>query len=102
MKNRVDIQLPPERYEYYRTRFLADLAREKPPFFIDAVHEGPYFGQPDQRDRSRFGHETLPGLGDYIRENYVPWFEFGEKGNGIRAYLSRERYSELQSGASAN
>lgn len=51
---------------YYRNRLLADLQRNRPIFFVDAV--GPtalVF-----HDRANEAHEIFPALAAYVRENY--------------------------------
>jgi hypothetical protein len=52
--------------DYYRQRFLADLRRNRPAFFVDAV--GP--GAPFFTDRAQLGHESFPELANYVRETY--------------------------------
>ena len=49
---------------FFRPRYLADLQRNEPAFFVDATGTG------DWADRGRYGHECFPELADYIRENY--------------------------------
>ena len=56
MQNRDDVQISQERWEYFRARFLEDLERSRPPFFIDSIRASAAFGTPDQR-----GTETALG-----------------------------------------
>ncbi len=52
--------------EFYRTRYLRDLTRRRPAWFVDAV--GPRnFGY---HDRGLFGHETVPALERHIGNHY--------------------------------
>jgi hypothetical protein len=68
--------------DYYRARFVADLRASRPAFFIDSV--GPDdFGHHDLRQD---GHETLPALADYVRQEYVPLKQTG----AIRVYVRRD------------
>ena len=52
----------------------------------------------DRRDRELFEHETFPALAEFIRTNFVLLAEIGEKSNGLRIYVTRERDGELRSG----
>ena len=54
------------RTDYYRQRFLADLQREAPALFVDAVGPGSFRFQ---RRRER-GHETFPALGSHVATDY--------------------------------
>jgi hypothetical protein len=60
-----EIDPHPER-EYYRSRFLGDLLRARPPVFVDAVGPGNFVYE----DRAEFAHETFPALRDYLVNNY--------------------------------
>lgn len=52
--------------DYYRARYLADLERNRPGLFVDAVGPGaPFF--PDRRTQA---HETFPALAEYVRTHY--------------------------------
>lgn len=53
--------------DYYRRRFLADLDRTKPRFFVDAVGPGGF----GFTDRAAAGHETFPPLAELIRTHYT-------------------------------
>jgi len=52
---------------YYQNRFVADLKRSRPAFFVDTVGRGAVFYQ----DRRAFGHEIVPALAEYIERDYV-------------------------------
>lgn len=52
--------------EYFRATYLADMQRNRPALFVDAVGPGaPFFFM-----RSTQAHENFPALTDYVRENY--------------------------------
>lgn len=52
--------------DYYRARYLADMERNRPGLFVDAVGPGaPFF--PDRRTQA---HETFPALAEYVRTHY--------------------------------
>lgn len=75
------IQDIPQR-DYYRQRFLADLARTKPRFIADAV--GPRgFGF---TDRNTAGHETFPAFSDLLAQRY---HYLGETGD-VRLYVRHD------------
>lgn len=57
---------PGPQRDYFRQRYLADLQRNRPPVFIDAVGEVTKFFQ----NRSRLGHETFPELAEFIARDY--------------------------------
>lgn len=52
--------------DYYRERFLADLAASRPPLFVDAVVPCAVIYQ----DRAREGHRSFPALARFVAENY--------------------------------
>lgn len=52
--------------DYYRATYLADMERNRPELFVDAV--GP--GSPFINDRATQAHEIFPALADYIRAHY--------------------------------
>jgi hypothetical protein len=58
------LHLPQE--DYYRATYLADMQRNRPELFVDAV--GP--GSPFFNDRATQAHEIFPELAAYIREHY--------------------------------
>jgi hypothetical protein len=91
------LAMPPTRFTdgmgdelraYYRQRYLGDLRRAPPTFFVDAVSSA----ESMCRDRQRWGHETWPELARFIAENYVKVFEgVVTPGDGTRVYLLREQ-----------
>ena len=52
--------------QVYRQRYLADMQRNRPAVFIDAVGKNSIWVQ----DRSTQGYETFPELARYIHKNY--------------------------------
>jgi len=76
---------PDPQIEYYRTRFLFDLRRNVPPFFLDAVGPGRFFF----KDRNSVGHETWPDLAAFVAEHYVLHRDIA----GVRIYLRKDRAS---------
>jgi len=60
------IEPVPQR-DYYRQRYLADLARIKPRFFVDAVGPRGFA----YTDRASAGHETFAALGDLVGKQYT-------------------------------
>ena len=75
------IQDIPQR-EYYRQRFLADFARIKPRFFVDAVGARGFA----YHDRGATGHETFPLLDALISRDY----QFLEEVDDVRLYVRHE------------
>lgn len=64
--------------QFYRDRYLRDMTRRRPEWFIDAV--GPAgFGF---TDRTRDGHESFPELAEFIRQNY----DFVTEAGDLRIY----------------
>jgi len=76
------IELHPRR-GYYRTRFLQDLVRARPPVFVDAVGPGNFVYE----DRAQDGQETFPELRDYIAGNY----HLVRDVEGSRVYVRNDR-----------
>jgi hypothetical protein len=72
---------------YYRERYLADLERNPPTFFVDAVGPGAF----SFIDRPREAHETWPELEEYVRCNYLFLREDGQ----ARTYLRADRLSAI-------
>lgn len=72
---------------YYRQRYLGDLKRSRPRFFVDAVSSVEFFCT----DREKFGHETFPELNEFVTENYEKVYEqqIGP-GDGTRVYQLKE------------
>jgi hypothetical protein len=80
---------------YFRQRYLGDLRRARPAFFVDAVSSAEFFYQ----DRQTAGHETWPELARFVADNYVKVFEqeIGP-GDGTRVYLLKERVGQERPG----
>jgi hypothetical protein len=80
--------------DYFRTRFLADLERSRPVFFIDAVSDGA-MGWWDWNDSST--HEGFPELAAYVDENYDLWWTIHlmPQGHPVRIYQLKSRMAEL-------
>jgi hypothetical protein len=66
----------------YRSRFLFDLKRHRPRWFIDAVAPG-QFGY---SERSLFGHDTWPELREIVERDY----SLVDESCGVRLYLHRD------------
>ncbi len=60
---------------FYRNRYLHDLNRAAPAWFVDATGPGAFVFD----NRSYFGHETLPELAEYVARHYTPVAEFGHR-----------------------
>jgi hypothetical protein len=73
---------PVPQREYYRQRFLADLARNRPRFIADAV--GPH--RFNYTDRSTAGHETFPPFAALMAEHY----QFIGELDGVRLYVRHD------------
>lgn len=58
---------PNAQQAYHRSVYLADLRRQAPAVFVDAVGQGAFTFE----DRIRQAHENFPELADYIRQNYT-------------------------------
>ncbi len=52
---------------FYRQRYLRDLERGSPAWFVDATGPGAFVFD----NRSYFGHETLPELAEYVARHYT-------------------------------
>jgi hypothetical protein len=77
-------QMDPYRFRaYFRSRFIGDLRRTRPPVFIDAVAPGNFV----YKDRAKSGHEIFPELRDYIAENYYMVRDV----EGSRVYVRNDR-----------
>jgi hypothetical protein len=64
--------------DFYRQRYLRDMTRRRPEWFVDAV--GPHgFGY---TNRTVDGHETFPELAAFVRANY----RFVTEAGGLRIY----------------
>ena len=72
---------------YYRQRYLRDLRRARPTFFVDAVSSAEFV-----QDRQTLGHEIWPELARFVADNYVKVFEYEvSPGDGTRVYLLKQR-----------
>lgn len=67
---------------HLRARFLADLVRNRPAVFVDAVHPGAF----SYNDRTRHAHEIFPALGEWLETHY----DFVGDYDGHRIYRRRE------------
>ena len=77
-------QTDPYHYRgYFRTRYLRDLSRTRPPVFVDAVGVGNFIHE----NRGKSAHETFPELRDYIAENY----HLVRDVEGTRIYVRNDR-----------
>jgi hypothetical protein len=80
---------------YYRQRYLADLRRAMPTFFVDAVSSSEFY----LTDRRKLGHEAWPELAAFIADNYVKVFEAAVgPGDGTRVYLLKARLAQRPPG----
>jgi hypothetical protein len=77
---------PSPQREHYRERYLGDLKKNLPPVLVDAT--GP--GAPVFDDRSRDGHETVPGLAEFVSTNYRLLTDL----DYARIYVRPERLAE--------
>lgn len=75
--------IPQPQSGYYRARYLADLERNRPPVFLDAV--GPQAFWP--HDRAVYGHETWKELDAWVDRNYR---QVGDL-DGVRIYVRIDR-----------
>ncbi len=80
--------------EFFRRRFLADLQRSNPAFFVDAVANGTFTWWSWKHGDV---HESFPELAAFIDQNYSPWWSIRIISNGIpvRMYLRKDRMAEL-------
>lgn len=80
-------QIEPSRQrEHYRQRYVADLKKNRPAVFIDASGPGAFL----YPDRALAGHETVPALAEFVRENYTLLTDLGY----ARIYVHPERLDE--------
>ncbi len=69
--------------EYSRRRYLAEMQRVQPMFFVDAVSSSEFIC----KDRQTLGHETWPELARFINEKYEMVYELeNAPGDGTRVY----------------
>jgi len=72
-----------QRDSYYRPRYMEDLRRNTPAFFVDAVGPDSFFFS----DRLESAHETFDELRDHLAAHYVLIEDFGP----LRVYFRRDR-----------
>ena len=60
---------------FYMNRYLSDMRRHQPEWFVDAVGPGGF----QYEDRSLYGHEMYPGLRDLVASQYELVGEFENK-----------------------
>lgn len=77
------IRPSPQRDTYYRPRLLAELQREPPAFFIDAVGPGAF----QFSDRQTEAHESFPALAAFVAAHYELVADYG----GSRLFMLRAR-----------
>ncbi len=73
---------PNPQQDAYRNRFLFDLRRNRPRWFVDAVAPN-HFGY---QERSMFGFDTWLELREIIEQNYQPIDDI----NGVRIYRRKD------------
>jgi len=72
-------QIVPSSYQnYYRTRYLADFALNRPRFFVDAVSPSMFA----YHDPAKEGHQSFPQLARIVAADYR---DIGES-YGVRLY----------------
>jgi osmotically-inducible protein OsmY len=72
--------------DYYLKRYVADIQRARPRFFVDAVQPGAF----GFSDRQHYGHEQFAPLVEVLERNYRFAAELGKPGVGYRLYLLNE------------
>ncbi len=77
----------PLRDSYFRPQYMADLERNRPALFVDAVGSGAFY----YTERDKYAHETFRQLRRYIRENYTLAADEGH----ARVYVRNDRYAEI-------
>jgi hypothetical protein len=75
--------MPSPLQSYHRSIFLADVVKNQPTFFVDAVGPQSYYFQ----NRTTEAHEIFPALEHYIAKNYVLVVDFGNS----RLFVRRDR-----------
>lgn len=88
------------RYQnYYRQRYLGDLKRHPPAFFIDAMAGGIFVWNWSDFEFRR--HESFPELAKFVDQNYSPWLTVhiitaDGPALPIRVYVKKSRMVELK------
>lgn len=80
--------IPSVQLDYHRTRFLADMERTAPAFFVDAVGSNAFYF----KRRTTEAHESFPALRDHVRRHYVQVIDLGH----ARVYFRRDRLAEIR------
>lgn len=70
--------------EKYLSRYVSDLSRTKPAFFLDAVGKNSAWVQ----DTKTQGYENFPALADFVNKNYTYKGTFDE----VRLYIRNDRF----------
>ncbi len=78
------IRLSDQRDTYYRPRYLEDIMRNRPVFFVDAVGPGSF----EFHDRATQAHETFPLLRVCVKLHYQLLSDLGY----ARIYVRNDRY----------
>lgn len=65
---------PNEQQQYHRAAYLADMRRNRPAVFVDAVGPGSFAYE----ERRTQAHEIFPELADFVQENYSMITDLGE------------------------
>jgi hypothetical protein len=68
--------------QYFKNLYIADLAKNRPPVFVDAVSPPGFF----YVDRLLYGYETFPPLAAFINNNYHIVTEV----EGVRIYIRND------------
>ena len=74
-------------FDYYRGQYLADLQRNRPALFVDAVGPTADFFE----DRAHQAHESFPALAAFLRENYAELVDL----EYARIYVRRDRMDQV-------
>ncbi len=74
---------PTPSQSYYLSRYVADLQKNKPTFFLDTVAPHEFFFT----DRAAYGHDKFAVIKEVIDKNYCLLEEI----NGVRIYVLRNR-----------
>ena len=82
------------RYQrYFRKRYLDDLMKSKPSFFVDAVSNDNFLWTWTTADT----HESFPALAQFIHDNYTLWRSISANGRQtpVRVYVLNQRLAGL-------
>ncbi len=79
---------------YFRSRYLGDLAKSRPPIFVDTIANGAWLWH-SWSDKD--AHESFPELDKFINENYVLWADNTRLSRApARIYVLKERFAALK------